>query len=285
MSRDRERGALGRILARIAGGAGGDVPPRSGSGQADEPDLAELARRAGEFRQTLLAAKAASDPGLWYPYDSLGNIEHLDRVLTGEWRSLHRLAGGRPVADIGAADGDLAFFLESTGLEMEIIDHAPTNFNQLEGARRLKGALGSRVSISDVDLDSQFRLPHRRYGLVLLLGILYHLQNPFYVLSQLSKSTTHCLLSTRVARESTDHTVAFGELPVAYLVGPTETNNDATNYWIFSPAGLRRILERTGWEIVTFATVGPERSDPATAEGDERAFCALRSMHAGFEGA
>ena len=78
---------------------------------------------------------------------------------------------------------------------------------------------------------------------------------------------------------TTDHQVRFDQVPVAYLVHPTECNNDPSNYWIFSDAGLRRILSRTGWEVLEYARVGQTvDSDPATAAGDERVFCLARSQ-------
>lgn len=46
------------------------------------------------------------------------------------------------------------------------------------------------------------------------------------------------------------------EEPVAYLASGTEINGDATNYWTFSPAGLRRILQRTRWAILGEAHLG-----------------------------
>lgn len=65
---------------------------------------------------------------------------------------------------------------------------------------------------------------------------------------------------------------------MAYLLDERESNNDSTNYWIFSDAGFRRILKRTGWEIRDYITVGnTANSDPATQEGDERAFCLAES--------
>jgi hypothetical protein len=68
---------------------------------------------------------------------------------------------------------------------------------------------------------------------------------------------------------------------VAYLVAPQECNNDCTNYWIFSEEGLRRILARTGWDVCDFTTVGNRvDSDPASPEGDERAFCLVKSREA-----
>jgi hypothetical protein len=68
------------------------------------------------------------------------------------------------------------------------------------------------------------------------------------------------------------------EAPLAYLVDGDETNRDGTNYWVFSETGLRRLLARTNWGICRFLTLGnTESSDPASGEGDERAFCLLRS--------
>lgn len=242
-------------------------------------DIAALIPRMMETATLLEAAKGKAAPAsFWYPYHSISNLGHLDRLLTGRNRDLLQLIGGEPVADIGAADGDLAFALEALGCDVDVIDYGPTNFNGLKGVRLLKDALQSRIGIHEVDLDSQFSLPRPRYGLAVFLGILYHLQNPFYALKTLARHSRHALISTRIARGTTDHKVDFDAVPVAYLVHPTECNNDATNYWIFSDAGLKRVLERTGWEILDYARLGNTRSsDPATPEGDERAFLLARS--------
>ncbi len=130
-----------------------------------------------------------------------------------------------------------------------------------------------------MDLDSQFALPHGHYGLVLFLGILYHLQNPFFILKQLSAHADYLLLSTRVAARTPGPGVDLRDAPVAYLVAPMELNNDPTNYWIFSMPGLRRLIERTGWELLDEITLGVTdgSSDPARNDRDERAFVLLRS--------
>jgi hypothetical protein len=68
------------------------------------------------------------------------------------------------------------------------------------------------------------------------------------------------------------------EQPLAYLLASDECNNDATNYWIFSEAGLKRILQRSGWNVLDFYTVGDRRSsNPADSNKDERAFVFARS--------
>jgi tRNA (mo5U34)-methyltransferase len=227
-----------------------------------------------------IARSQIGDGILWYPYDILGNLVHVNEMLSGANRDLDGLAQGLPVADIGAADGDLAFTLEdAAGWELDIIDTAATNMNGLKGARALCDHLGSKVQIYDIDLDRQFTLPRERYGLIVLLGILYHLQNPYYVLRETAQRSSYCLLSTRVARFAGPARTPISDLPVGYLVAPDETNNDATNYWIFSPTGLERLAQRAGWNIVERINVGDTiASDPSTPENDERMFLLLRSL-------
>ena len=229
------------------------------------------------------ARSAVTDSVAWYPYETLGNLGHMDVLLTGEYRDLDRLADGLPVADIGAADGDLAFVLERCfGWEVDIVDNAPTNMNGLRGAHLLRAALGSQVGIHDVDLDRQFHLPREHYGLVFFFGILYHLQNPFYALRQLAAQADHCLLSTKIARFAAQGGIEIGPVPVAYLLAPREANDDPTNFWVFSHAGLDRLAERTGWDVLARMYVGDvDASDPASADHDERAFMLLRSQRLG----
>ena len=110
------------------------------------------------------------------------------------------------------------------------------------------------------------------------LGILYHLQNPFYALRELSRNARYAFISTKVAQVTIDGSVRLADAPVAYLLDPDECNNDATNYWIFSELGLRRILDRTGWEILDYAVGGcTVDSDPSNMDRDERAFCFVKS--------
>lgn len=233
--------------------------------------------------ERLRAARATIQPDFpWYPYDILANLVHIDGMLTEESRDLSALVGELPVADVGAADGDLAFFLEDlAGWDVDIVDTAATNMNGLRGARALREHFGSSVGIFDVDLDRQFSMPRERYGLVFFLGILYHLQNPYYALRELAMRCEHCLLSTKVARFAGPSKTPIADLPVAYLVAPLETNNDPTNYWMLSPAGLERLVERSGWSVVTKQNVGNvTESDPVDPAKDERMFMLLRSLAA-----
>jgi len=242
--------------------------------------LTPIARDALEFKKRLVTAKEQLEPpSFWYPYDTLANFVHLGKLDTDDRVTLEKLRG-LTIADVGAADGDMAFYLESLGNEVDIVDHAPTNFNGLRGAARMKEHLGSSVTINDVDLDDLMTLPRERYDVVFFLGILYHLKNPFNIMERLARRAGTCFLSTKVAKYAGSPPSRISSLPVAYLLGPHESNNDPTNFWVFSDAGLKRLLDRAGWDVVSYTTVGDVlASDPAAPQHDERAFCYLRSRH------
>ena len=255
-------------------------------------DIKEVEKQSQRYRTELERKKKELAPQNfgWYPYGILDNFFILDQLLTGENRNFLSRVGTGLIADIGAADGDVAFFLESLGHRVHVADFPPTNFNSCRGLRLLKEALGSQVEINETDLDAQFKLPAERYELAFFLGILYHLKNPYLALESLAKCARYAFISTRVtrfniAKDATGNginpsRIELRDVPVAYLVAADETNNDATNFWMFSEAGLRRILYRCGWDILDFMTLGNTKdSDPATASGDERAFCYVRSRH------
>ena len=252
-------------------------------------DAAFLERQARLYRPRLDKVKMDLAPAEfgWYPYGTLDNFHILSRLLTGDNRAFLDRVGKGLIVDIGAADGDLAFFLESLGYDVHVADFPQTNFNGCRGIRLLKTALKSEIAIQETDLDGQFALPAPHYELAFFLGILYHLKNPYMALESLAKRARYAFISTRVTRynvakesegsELNRRRVCLRDVPVAYLVAPNETNNDDTNFWMFSEAGLRRILQRSGWDVLEFMTLGNDDSDPATEAGDERAFCYVRS--------
>lgn len=239
-----------------------------------------LVAEAHQFRAVLEAARQKVEPHdwSWYAYDTLGVCSHLEEMLAPSRRDLLDLIAGRPVLDIGCGDGELSFLFESLGSRVTAVDNSATGANKMRGVRALREALGSKIEILDIDIDnSSLPPPAEPYGVALALGILYHLRNPFHLLDEIAKYARYCLLSTRVARLTPDRSVNLDRLPVAYLVDSTELNADHTNYWIFSPAGLNRLIHRAGWQVVESTTVGArEASDPVRPEADERYFCLLK---------
>lgn len=253
--------------------------------------IKDLAAEAKRFDKELEAQKEQLAPEEfdWYPYGTLSNFYHLNALLGKTHPDLLSLAGDSPMVDIGAADGDTAFFLESLGHQVDTVDYPPTNFNGCRGLRLLKEARNSSVGLHEIDLDRQFELPGKQYGLAFFLGILYHLKNPYAALESLAGMARHAVISTRIARYNVSKDrkghdslnrkrLEWMDVPAAYLVAPLETNNDPTNYWMFTEAGLKRILDRCGWDLMAWTSLGDTRqSDPASSEHDERAFCLVRS--------
>jgi SAM-dependent methyltransferase len=243
-------------------------------------DISSLVVQARCFGEHIRAVKQRiGDPGFeWYPHETLSAFANLERTLTGPNRAL--FTGSGRVLDLGSQDGELAFFLETLGYSVIAADHPAYNHNGMRGIRTLKAALGSSVEIHEIDADRPFTLPHDSYDLVVMLGVLYHLRNPFYVLEELARRTTQCLISTRVARCYPDGSPMPAGISLAYLLAENELNQDNSNYFIFNEAGLRVMLERAHWQIADYASLGESRlSDPVRLDRDERAFCLLRSRY------
>lgn len=240
-----------------------------------------LKQRAQQFHERLQAIKRSTPlpKGIeWYPWPSLGQFDILDEFLHGETAALLDLIGRQTVLDIGCGDGDVAYFLEHLGCRVNVVDYAHTNYNALLGVRALKEKLGSSIGIHAVDLDRRPHLPVEHCGLTIMLGVLYHLKNPFLVLETIAQHSRYLFMSTRVAAFGPDHKHRISELPVAYLVEADELNHDYTNYWIFSEEGLKRIMHRAGWDLLHYTTRGPiDTADPVSPKHDARAYLLAKS--------
>jgi hypothetical protein len=221
----------------------------------------------GAFADRLAQARIAARPNFeWYPYDSLSNLRHIDRLLSGSKEPVLDRAREKGVLDLGCADGELALLFDSLGYRVTAIDNPLTNHNAMRGVRALAAQLGSKIDLLERDLDQQFSPPaDRRYGLAVVLGLLYHLKNPFYVLELAARLADYALVSTRIARG-----LAEGA-PLAYLLDAYELNDDNSNFWLFSEPALRRLFRRSHWECVEFFT------EAGSDKSDERAFALLKS--------
>lgn len=239
-------------------------------------NFANVRSKIPEFQRWFNEFKAHADVDFgWYPYETVGGLNRIAPIIPETID--HLFDGNRDIADIGAADGVMSFFLETLGNRCDIYDYAPTNFNQLKGAHYIKERTNSKVNIYSVDLDSQFRL-EKKYDLVFLLGIFYHLKNPYYVLEFLAQRTRYLCFSTRITRTPYAGGPDISSLPLAYLLAPTECNNDATNYWLFTETGLKRIFDRAGWSVISFQLIGDtENSNPQNDEHREEAWAVLES--------
>lgn len=230
--------------------------------------------KAFEGRLAGLRDSAAEDAPAWYPYGSVVDAVYMmTQFLSEGHRDLRPFLGAGAVVDVAAADGELAFFFESLGCRATIV--ADSDSPPPARSRRLKAALGSSADVLVADLDGGEMFPGW-FDMAFFFGTLFHFRNPLGVLARLARRSRHCMLSTRVFRQISN--VPLGEYPVAYLLDAYEASNDPTCYWVFTEAGLRRTVGRVGWEVLDYWTFGnTTNSDPSSSQGDERAFCLLRS--------
>jgi tRNA (mo5U34)-methyltransferase len=234
---------------------------------------------AKQFERRLDEAKTTppNDTFHWYPYQTMSSLHLLAPLLKDHFAAFRTGVECGTMLDIGCGDGDLSYLFASLGCDITAIDLPASNFNWMTGVQALHDRLHLPVRIREMNVDSAFELEQDSYGLVLLLGILYHLKNPFHVLETLAKKARYCLLSTRVAARSAAGTLIRDE-PLAYLLDHREANDDPTNYWVFSQQGLLRLAKRTGWRVMSTRTVGPENSNPVDSDADQRMFVFLRSQ-------
>jgi len=242
----------------------------------------ELLERSIPFRRKLGALKKARPEVLWYPYDSLTNLAHIERLLKAQPRNMLDLLPNRRVLDVGTGDGDVAFFLESLGFEVEAIDLAASNHSALVGFRTLHETLRSRVKLHELDIDRQFSLEGQEYGLALSLGLLYHLKNPYYFLEELSYRAHYCLASCKVADVLEDGAGRDQRgAPLAYLLEPDELNEDNSNFWVFTESCLKRLFNRSGWVVLDTLRVETVPVATVNGAGDARVFALLASRRLG----
>ena len=188
---------------------------------------------------------------------------------------IHSYFDNGRILDIGCADGDLAFFMESIGFKVDVLDRVETNFNDLKGLDLLKRKLKSSVNILQQDIDNNFTLIED-YSVTFALGILYHLRNPFNFLNNLCLNSEYVFLSTRIASH-TPSGIHIRDIPVSYLLSKDELNNDPTNYWIFTLSCIRRLITRSGFKILSDIQLGRVNdSTPNSLANDERYFALLK---------
>lgn len=226
------------------------------------------------FSERLRSLRAPCTDINWYPYNSLDNVYNWNTFVAPTAELVPKRGS---VLDIGCADGDMGFLFQSLGCEVDFLDNAATNFNDCKGVKRTAELLGHKGRIIERDIDFGFTLD-REYDLALFLGTLYHLRNPALALLRLAEHCEQMLLSTRVltALPAEHSGVPVANAPVAYLVDTLELNSDSTNWWIFSPSGLTRLLKRCGWTVIV-STIRFDATLPAD-QRDERMFMLCRRV-------
>src|SRR5262245_53864876 len=162
---------------------------------------------------------------------------------------------GRTVLDVGAWDGFFSFEAERRGAARVVAtDHYSwhgSGWGTKAGFELAREALGSRVE--DVDIDVLDLSPERVgvFGVVLFLGVLYHLPNPLLALERIASVTGHLLILETVV-----DMVGFRRPAMAFYPG-RELNNDPSNWWGPNAAAVQAMLKSVGFQTIRSVTPQP----------------------------
>ena len=163
---------------------------------------------------------------------------------------------GKRVLDIGCWDGYFSFVCEKRGASVLAIDSPKFAWGEelwdgeLGSYRKHSGKLGfetAHKALNSKVFSKEMEIIDIRDGefeLVLCLGILYHMKNPFDILEKVFKVTTEggmCIIET--------HTDGNYLAAPAMIYYPAHSlNNDPCNYWGPNLSCLFAMLRRVGFK-------------------------------------
>jgi tRNA (mo5U34)-methyltransferase len=158
----------------------------------------------------------------------------------------HYGVAGKSVLDIGAWDGYFSFEAEKRGASRVLAtDHfcwSGPGWGTKAGFDHAHKRLNSKVESLDIDVPQISPETVGSFDVVLFLGVLYHVKDPFASLERVASVTSEMMV---VETES-----AFDPFPwplMRFYEG-TELNNDPTNFWAPNKACLEAMFRELGFK-------------------------------------
>ena len=160
----------------------------------------------------------------------------------------------KSVLDIGAWDGFFSFEAEKRGAEKVLsTDHfswSGPGWGTKDGYNALHRTFNSNADSLDVDVFELDPSKHGTFDVVLFLGVLYHLKDPYAGLQKAADMTDELLIV------ETETVFNYMKEPVMrYFVG-SEMSNDDTNFWAPNLECLRCMLLDLGFRRCEFTQNG-----------------------------
>lgn len=163
------------------------------------------------------------------------------------------------VLDVGAWDGYFSFEAEKRGArDVLATDHfcwSGEGWGTKDGFDYVHGVLNSAVRTHDVDVPNLDPKLLGKFDLVLLLGVLYHVKDPYRCLeAAAAMCLDHIVIETVTA-------MAHEPTPVMRLFRPKELADDPTNFWAPNIPALEVMLGSMGFSRIE-ATLSPVSAKP-----------------------
>jgi tRNA (mo5U34)-methyltransferase len=155
---------------------------------------------------------------------------------------------GKTVLDVGAWDGFFSFEAERRGasrvLATDHIAWSGWGWGTKEGFDYAHQMRGSCVESLDIDVPEICPAMVGLFDVVLFLGVLYHLKDPYGGLEHISKVVGDTLIVETVTALND-----FPE-PVARYYYQDELNGDSSNFWAPNTQCLELMLREVGFSTV-----------------------------------
>ncbi|MGE4323062.1 MAG: class I SAM-dependent methyltransferase [Sphingobium sp.] len=152
---------------------------------------------------------------------------------------------GKRVLDMGAWDGFFSFEAERRGAqEVLATDHfcwSGPGWGDKRGFDHAHARFGSRVMSQDIDISDHSPQTLGMFDLVLLLGVLYHVTDPYRTLEAAAAMSRDQIVVETVTA------MRHESLPAMRLFQPLELDKDPTNFWAPNIPALRQMLSRFGF--------------------------------------
>lgn len=155
---------------------------------------------------------------------------------------------GKSVLDIGAWDGYFSFEAERRGAARVLAtDHfcwSGPGWGTKDGFDLIHRALESRVETLDVDVMGLSPASLGDFDIVLFLGVLYHVKDPYACLEAAARMCkNHLIIETVTA-------LPLETIPAMRLYRPGELGDDPTNFWAPNISALEVMLDTFGFSKV-----------------------------------
>jgi tRNA (mo5U34)-methyltransferase len=173
---------------------------------------------------------------------------------------------GMTVLDVGAWDGLFAFEAERRGARRVVaVDSFCWNgpgWGTKAGFELARRALGSKVEDRELEVVDLSPATVGVFDLVLFLGVLYHLPEPFRALASLFSVTgSRLILETHVDLLDYRH-------PAMRFYPAGELSGDPTSFWGPNPAAVEAMLRAVGFRRVD--RIARRKSAPPRLVGRQR---------------
>ncbi|MCS7079907.1 MAG: DUF1698 domain-containing protein [Chloracidobacterium sp.] len=159
---------------------------------------------------------------------------------------------GLRVADVGASNGYFSFMAHRRGAQVTAFDYRHRDNSGFALLSWIQGVDIPHHQVNVLDLSPE---TYGRFDIVLALGLLYHTADPYRALSNCAELSSERLL---VESYCIDHLLPEelrSEPVMRFLPDPArfpdhgQPNNDPSNFWGFTSACLKLMVEDVGFAV------------------------------------